>query len=314
VLHLNNDVTALAPGWLEDMAGWLSVPGVGVVGAKLLYPDGTVNHAGIALSREDGLPHVLFEREPAEDLGYLFLPHAARNVAAVTGACLLTRTALYRQLGGFDEPSLQVAYNDVDYCLRAAAAGFRTVITPQAVLRHVGSASRGRAYAEREHVEYIARHGDRRDPHLSEALHFPPRNLPLNPYHQRYAQTARPFRALLLTPNLNFEGAPIFLFELARYLAGQPGVQLTVAAAADGPLRTRFEQAGLRVEIWDVAPCSRPRNPRRISRPPCGNSPPPAPGMTPSFSSATPCSPGGACTWPTTSAAPPRSTSTRATR
>jgi GT2 family glycosyltransferase len=254
VLHLNNDVTALAPGWLEDMAGWLSVPGVGVVGAKLLYPDGTVNHAGIALSREDGLPHVLFEREPAEDLGYLFLPHAARNVAAVTGACLLTRTALYRQLGGFDEPSLQVAYNDVDYCLRAAAAGFRTVITPQAVLRHVGSASRGRAYAEREHVEYIARHGDRRDPHLSEALHFPPRNLPLNPYHQRYAQTARPFRALLLTHNLNFEGAPIFIFELARYLAGQPGVQLTVAAAADGPLRARFEQAGLRVEIWDVTP------------------------------------------------------------
>lgn len=253
VLHLNNDVTGVAPGWLEDMAGWLSIPGVGVVGAKLLYPDGTINHAGISFSREDGLAHVLFEREPAEDLGYLFLPQAARNVAAVTGACLLTRTDLYRQLGGFDEGKLQVAYNDVDYCLRAQAAGYRSVITPQAVLRHVGSASRGNTYAEREHLEYLARHGTYRDPYHSEALLFPPHNLPLNPYHQRYAQTARPFRAFAVTQNLNFEGAPIFLFELARFLAEQPCVQITVVSSVDGPLRARFEQAGLKVEIWDVA-------------------------------------------------------------
>jgi glycosyltransferase involved in cell wall biosynthesis len=253
VLHLNNDVEALAPGWLEDMAGWLSVPGVGVVGAKLLYSDGTINHAGISLSRTDGLPHVLFEREPADDLGYLFLPQAARNVVAVTGACLLTRTDLYKRLHGFDEQKLRVAYNDVDYCLRAGAAGFRTVVTPQAVLRHVGSASRGHTYAEREHIEYIARHGARRDPYHSEALDFPPRNLPLNPYHQRYAQTARPFRATVITHNLKFEGAPIFIFELARYLAEQPGVEVTVVSHEEGPLRQRFESAGLKVEVWDVA-------------------------------------------------------------
>ncbi|MFI5336491.1 MAG: glycosyltransferase [Opitutales bacterium] len=261
VLHLNNDVEALEPGWLEDMAGWLSVPGVGVVGAKLLYPDGTVNHAGISLSREDGLAHVLFEREPAADLGYLFLPHAARNVAAVTGACLLTRTDLYRQLGGFEETRLPVAYNDVDYCLRAAAAGARVVVTPQAVLRHVGSASRGRSYTEREHVAWLERHGGYRDPYHSDALDFPPRNLPLNPYHQRYAQAARPFRALVLTHNLNYEGAPIFIFELARHLAGQPGITVTVASPQDGPLRTRYEQLGLRVEIWDAAPFFAARTP-----------------------------------------------------
>jgi GT2 family glycosyltransferase len=261
VLHLNNDVEALAPGWLEDMAGWLSVPGVGVVGARLVYPDGTLNHAGISLSREDGLPHVLFEREPADDLGYLFLPQAARNVAAVTGACLLTRTDLYRRLGGFDEEKLRVAYNDVDYCLRAGDAGWRSVVTPQAVLRHVGSASRGNTYAEREHLEYISRHGSRRDPYHSETLDFPPRNLPLNPYHQRYSLTARPFRALILTHNLKFEGAPIFIFELARYLAEQPGVTVTVAAPEDGPLRTRFEQAGLKVEVWDVSALTAARSP-----------------------------------------------------
>jgi len=251
VLHLNNDVEALEPGWLEDMVGWLTVPGVGVVGAKLLYPDGTLNHAGIGLSRHDGLAHGLFEKEPAEDLGHLFLAHAARNVAAVTGACLLTRTDLYRQLHGFDEEKLQVAYNDVDYCLRAGAAGFRTVYTPSAVLRHVGSATRGNTYAEREHVAYLERHGGFRDPHLAEALDFPPRSLPLNPYHQRYAQTARPFRAVVLTHNLNFEGAPIFIFELARFLAEQPGVAVTIASPKDGPLRARCEQLGLKVELWD---------------------------------------------------------------
>ncbi len=252
VLHLNNDVEALAPGWLEDMVGWLSISGVGVVGAKLLYPDGTVNHAGISLCQEDGLAHVLFEREPAEDLGYLFLPHAARNVVAVTGACLLTRTDLYRQLGGFDEDQLQVAYNDVDYCLRAGEAGFRCVVTPQAVLRHVGSASRGNRYAEREHLAYIARHGAKRDPYRSETLQFPPRNVPLDPYHRRHAERPRPFRALLVTHNLKLEGAPIFLLELARFLAAQPGVSVTVVSPEDGPLRARFEQAGLKVQIWDA--------------------------------------------------------------
>uniref|UniRef100_UPI004049222D glycosyltransferase n=1 Tax=Cephaloticoccus sp. TaxID=1985742 RepID=UPI004049222D len=235
------------------MVGWLTLPNTGVVGAKLLYPDGTINHAGISIGHSDGLPHVLFEREPAEELGILFLPHTARNVAAVTGACLLTRTELYRQLNGFDEEKLQVAYNDVDYCIRAQSAGYRTVYTPQAVLKHIGSATRGRNYAEREHVEYLARHGSYRDPYISESLDFPPRNLPLNPYHQRYAHTKRPFRAIVLTHNLNFEGAPLFIFELARYLAEQDGVKITIASPQDGPLRSRFEELGLKVEIWDAS-------------------------------------------------------------
>ena len=265
VLHLNNDVEATSPGWLEDLVGWSTVPGVGVVGVKLLYPDGTVNHAGIGFGREDGLAHVLFERLPAADFGYFFLPHAARNVAAVTGACLLTPTALYRDLGGFDEKELGVAYNDVDYCLRAQAAGRRVVVSPQAVLTHVGSASRGNQYTEREHVAFLARHGGYRDPYHSETLSFPPSHLPLDPYHRRHAQAPRPFKAVVLTHNLNFEGAPIFIFELARYLAEQPGVSITVASPQEGPLRQRFEAAGLKVEIWDAGALRAARNPAEFT-------------------------------------------------
>ncbi len=265
VLHLNNDVEATTPGWLEDLVGWSTVPGVGVVGAKLLYPDGTVNHAGIGFGREDGLAHVLFERMPAADFGYFFLPHAARNVAAVTGACLLTRTDLYRQLGGFDEKELGVAYNDVDYCLRAQSAGQRVVVTPQSVLTHVGSASRGNTYTEREHVAFLARHGNYRDPYHSETLSFPPAHLPLDPYHRRHAQQPRPFKAVVLTHNLNFEGAPIFIFELARFLAEQPGVSISIASPQDGPLRQRFEALGLKVEIWDASALRAARSPEEFN-------------------------------------------------
>lgn len=253
LLHLNNDVEALRPGWLEELAGWLTIPGVGVVGAKLLYPDSTINHAGIGLSRHDRLPHTLFEREPSEDLGLLFLPHAARNVAAVTGACLLTRTALYRELGGFDETDFRVAYNDVDFCLRARERGQRVVVTPQAVLQHVGSASRGRDYTEKEHLAFVARHGVHRDPFLSDTYDFPPAAPRLNPYYYRYTDTARPLRMLFVTHNLKFEGAPILLFEQVRHHATVTGVSIRVVSPEDGPLRARYEALGIPVDIWDVS-------------------------------------------------------------
>ncbi len=261
LLHLNNDVEALAPGWLEDMAGWLSVPGVDVVGARLLYPDGRINHAGISLGTEDGLPHVLFEHEPADDLGYLFLPHAARNVAAVTGACLLTRTARYRELGGFDEGGLRVAYNDVDYCLRVQQRGGRVVYTPQATLQHAGSASRGARYTEKEHVAFLARHGGWRDPYLSGGMEFPPAAPRLNPHHHRQAGVERPLRLLFVTHNLKFEGAPILMFEQARHHARQAGVTVRVASLEEGPLRARYEALGIPVEIWDAAPLLRAEDP-----------------------------------------------------
>jgi O-antigen biosynthesis protein len=265
LLHLNNDVEALAPGWLEDMAGWLSVPGVDVVGARLLYPDGRVNHAGISLGTEDGLPHVLFEHEPADDLGHLFLPHAARNVAAVTGACLLTRTARYRELGGFDEGELRVAYNDVDYCLRIQQQGGRVVYTPQATLQHVGSASRGGRYTEKEHVAFLARHGGWRDPFLSAVMEFPPPAPRLDPHHHRQAGVARPLRLRFVTHNLKFEGAPILMFEQARHHARQPGVTVRVASLEDGPLRARYEALGIPVEIWDAAPLLTAEDPARFA-------------------------------------------------
>ncbi len=254
VLHLNNDIEAREPGWLEDMAGWMSVTGVGVVGARLVHPDDTLNHAGLWVAPDGGLAHGMFVGMPKDDLGYLFLPHAARNVTAVTGACLLTRTDLYRRLDGFDEVDFQVAYNDVDYCLRAAAAGFRTVYTPQATLVHLGSASRGSSYTEREHLAFVRHYPGFRDPYISEIVQFTGSGFRLNPYDHRFARRPLKLRMGIVTHNLRLEGAPLFILEYARHFARVEGWDVRVITPLDGPLRSAFEAEGFTVEVIDIDP------------------------------------------------------------
>jgi glycosyltransferase involved in cell wall biosynthesis len=254
VLHLNNDIEAREPGWLEDLVGWSTVPGVGVVGARLIHPDETLNHAGIWVAPDGGLAHGMFVGLPKDDFGYLFLPHAARNVTAVTGACLLTRTALYRQLGGFDETEFQVAYNDVDFCIRAQRAGFRTVYTPQATLVHVGSASRGNSYTEKEHLAFVRRYPNFRDPFISEMAQFASPSFKLNPYDHRFSRRPLKLRMAIVTHNLRLEGAPLFILEYARYFAKVEGWDVRVFSPLEGPLREKFEEAGLSVDVLDIEP------------------------------------------------------------
>jgi GT2 family glycosyltransferase len=166
MLHLNNDVEAITSGWLEQMQGWLTVSGVGVVGPKLLYPDGSIQHAGVMVV-PDLAPAHLFLRLHNDDPGYQWLPHRLRNVSAVTGACVLTHTALFHDVGGFDEENLPVQFNDIEYCLRVMARGKRIVYEPAAVLRHRTSASRGDQFDIRENVYFMAKYRDLVDPYIS---------------------------------------------------------------------------------------------------------------------------------------------------
>ena len=170
MLHLNNDIEAIAPGWLDQLSGWLAFRDIGVVGAKLLYPDGSIQHAGVIVSPSHGAPGHLFNRLTGNDTGYQWLPHRVRNVSAVTGACLLTRTDLFHELGGFDEEHLGVQFNDTDYCLRAIATGKRVVYEPSAVLFHHESASRGRDYDYRETLFFLEKYRDYQDPFASPRL------------------------------------------------------------------------------------------------------------------------------------------------
>ena len=139
LLLLNDDVQALDPGWLDELVALAQRPGVGPVGAKLLYPDGTIQHAGIVTGLFGVVGHV--SRGLPSDGGWPC--DRPRTVSAVTGAALAIRRELYELLGGLDE-ELAVAFNDVDFCLRAERAGCRTLYTPRAVLVHHESRTRGR--------------------------------------------------------------------------------------------------------------------------------------------------------------------------
>jgi len=140
---LNNDTQVITPGWLDEMAGHLLQEGVGVVGAKLYYPDGRVQHGGVTVG-PGGCANHLHAGVGRNDPGYCGRALLAQECSAVTAACLLTRRDLYQKLGGLNERWLPVTFNDVDFCLRAWNAGYRVIYTPHAELFHHESATRGR--------------------------------------------------------------------------------------------------------------------------------------------------------------------------
>ena len=139
---LNNDVEVISPDWLDEMVMHVSRPEIGCVGAKLLYPDNRIQHAGIALGVGGiaGHTHRLFHKDHPGYFGRLKL---VQNFSAVTAACLLVRTELYNQVNGLDAENLTVAFNDVDFCLRIRELGYRNLWTPYALLYHHESLSRG---------------------------------------------------------------------------------------------------------------------------------------------------------------------------
>lgn len=141
LLFLNNDVEALHPDWMEALVTHALRPEIGAVGAKLLFADGSVQHAGVVLGMGGVAGHV-HSRFPRDAAGYLDRLRRVQNVAAVTGACLMTRREVFEQVGGFDERFV-LAYNDVDYGMQVRALGYRVLWTPEAELYHLESKTRG---------------------------------------------------------------------------------------------------------------------------------------------------------------------------
>jgi GT2 family glycosyltransferase len=142
LIFLNNDTVVLSEDWCAELAANALRPEVGAVGARLLYDDGTVQHAGVVLGVEGVAGHDSVGEAP-ERGGYFGRSHVQRSAAAVTGACLATRRTVFVEVGGFDDANLKVAFNDVDYCLRLRNAGYRVIYDPFAVLYHFESKSRG---------------------------------------------------------------------------------------------------------------------------------------------------------------------------
>jgi O-antigen biosynthesis protein len=150
---LNNDLEVIAPQWLREMVSHAIRREIGAVGAKLLYPDGAVQHAGVVLGIGGVAGHV-HRFLPGDDPGYCYRASVTQNLSAVTGACMLVRKALYWQVGGLNEASLAVAFNDIDLCLKLRDAGYRNLYTPYALLTHHESLSRGRDDTEEKNQTF----------------------------------------------------------------------------------------------------------------------------------------------------------------
>jgi GT2 family glycosyltransferase/SAM-dependent methyltransferase len=157
LLFLNNDTEVISPRWVEEMLGYCQQKDIAVAGAKLLFPNDQIQHAGVILGIAGVAGHALkgFASDSRHHFG---LSCNVRNYSAVTAACMMVRKDVFDELGGFDE-SLPIAYNDVDFCLRVRQAGYRIVCTPHAELYHVESASRGYPKNEREFIDMQRRWG-----------------------------------------------------------------------------------------------------------------------------------------------------------
>ena len=140
---LNDDVEVISPGWLTEMVSHAWRQEVGAVGARLLYPDGRVQHAGIVVGMRRSAAHG-HKGAARQDDGYMGRLRVVQNCTAVTGACLVVSREKYLEVGGMDDQRLTVAYNDVDFCLKLRKAGYQNVWTPYAELLHHESATRGR--------------------------------------------------------------------------------------------------------------------------------------------------------------------------
>ncbi len=144
LLFLNNDIEVIHPGWLEELVRWAQLPGIGVVGTKLIYPNVTIQHAGVALGRRD--IHIFMkahdDSETAPTNVVFGTPNIYRNVTMLTGACQLLTRSLFDEIGGYDKRCLLVA-SDTILCLEAFRLGYRSVYTPYAALVHHESATRG---------------------------------------------------------------------------------------------------------------------------------------------------------------------------
>jgi GT2 family glycosyltransferase len=192
---LNNDTEVRHAGWLTEMASLAIRPGIGAVGARLLFPNGKLQHAGVVLGPSGVAGHDYLFSAP-HDTGAQDDLRLLRSVSAVTGACLAVRRDHFLAVGGFDETRFRVAYNDVDLCLKLRRAGLRNLVTPHAELLHRESASRGSDFTSERRARWDAERQAMREA-WGDALDNDPYLSPLLSYAAPARRPAAPPRRLL---------------------------------------------------------------------------------------------------------------------
>ncbi|MEO1672361.1 MAG: glycosyltransferase family 2 protein, partial [Cyanobacteria bacterium J06631_2] len=177
LLFLNNDTEVISPGWIGAMVEQVQRQSIGAVGGLLLYPDNTVQHAGVVLGI-GGVAGHSHRNFSASTTGYFSQIISTNNYSAVTAACLMCRRQVFEEVGGF-ETDLAIAFNDVDFCLKIASHGYHNIYLPHVVLYHYESKTRGyedtveKQARFAEEIQYMRQKWSKicdRDPHYNPHL------------------------------------------------------------------------------------------------------------------------------------------------
>ena len=253
LLFLNNDTEVLEARWLSRLVGYAQLPGVGVTGARLLYPDATTQHAGVILDLNVtacSAPDHAFRNQPQDQLSYFFFAETARECCAVTGACLLTPRKLFLEVGGFREDPYSVSLSDVDYCLRLADRGLRSIYVADSILVHYETRSRDREDDPRELAAFRQTYGKKRDPYYNVNLS---RQHPFTVSPEckldYLAFLDRPLDVACFTHNLNPEGGPKVVAGAAIALKARQHLRPIVMSFQDGPAKSELDSEGVPCQI-----------------------------------------------------------------
>jgi glycosyltransferase involved in cell wall biosynthesis len=256
ILFLNNDIEVLEPKWLSRLAGYLSIPGVGVTGAKLFYPNKTIQHAGVVMGMHDGIiPDHAFLNHRESAISYYFMAEVARNCSAVTGACLMTRRSDFVKSGGFNQRDFKVSLQDVDYCLRLAKQGLRTVYVAGAEMIHHQSMSRQLEDDPRELADLRRRYNTNTDPYynpnLSKINSFAPDTQCGLVDYSEFLKT--PLRVVIFSHNLELAGAPKAMYDLSVGLKTQSEgkIVVKVVSPVQGPFQSLYDHQGINCQVID---------------------------------------------------------------
>ncbi|MGG5821404.1 glycosyltransferase [Falsiroseomonas sp. HW251] len=256
LVFYNDDVFPLQRDWIERLIEYLWVPGVGGVSPKLLYPDDTIQYAGM-ISGTPGLCGTAYNHVPTDHRDAFLSMHLyVRNVSILSGACCALRKDLFRRIGGFDAVNTADGHSDMDLSYKLIEAGLRCVYTPHAVLRHIGNHSWGaKTRKYKADIFVLKRWGAlvSSDPFFTESM----KQALYTDFRFRYrihAEHVDPRAVyagpdvLLVSHELTLTGAPRMLFYAARVLR-QAGAFPVVVAPADGPLRKELVKEGIVVII-----------------------------------------------------------------
>jgi GT2 family glycosyltransferase len=260
LIFYNDDVRPLQKDWIDNTIEYLFVPGVGGVSPKLIYEDDSIQYAGMATGVRN-LMGTTLHGYPKDSIVYHNFPQLVRDVSILSGACLAIRKDFFLELGGFDSVHTPSAHSDTDLSFRILEKGKRCVYTPYATLRHIGHLSL------KDHEKKVPKtRKDKADifllkrwiKYLPEDAYFP---LPMRDYLYHDSPEAYRIHAplkqiatgsgediLMVSHDLSLSGAPISLFDTCMVLTAN-GYFVVVCSPVDGPLRRRYQEAGIPVIV-----------------------------------------------------------------